>query len=136
MSRVSDMVRKGLGAGPVVLTLSRKKRSANQNALFHVLITDIAKTVDIGMRYGLEEWKALLVDQFEQEMINQQNPLKHRSRVVISFDGSRAVTVRPSTTKFNKAEGGQFIEFLYCWGSEHGAAFSEESNKIYEDSKK
>jgi hypothetical protein len=97
------------------------------------MIHDISATVDLGQKYSEEAWKALLVDEFEQELKRDGESLPKPSRVVISFDQQRAVTIRPSTKDFRKEHASKFIEFLYAWGTEHGARFSDESLKYYDE---
>jgi hypothetical protein len=134
MAKVFDMVMRGIKAGPVVITLGRETKSREQEKKYHALIGDIAKTVDMdGVTYSVEAWKALLVDSYEQELRSMGEALTHPSRVVLSLDGLRAITVRASTKKFKKAEGSGFITYLYQFGSEHGAVFSDQSEQIYRE---
>jgi hypothetical protein len=58
-------------------------------------------------------------------------PLSHPGQLITSMDGQRTITVRPSTTKFRKAEASEFIEFLYQQGSEMGVNWSEPALAIY-----
>lgn len=133
MLRVNDMIKKGLQSGPVTVTLGRPGKTRQQEEKYHALIGDIADTVEVlGVKYGADIWKALLVDSFEQDLLSQGDELRHPSKTVDALDGIRAVTIRPSTTKFLKAEGSGFIEYLYAFGSENGATFSEKSVEIYE----
>ena len=60
-------------------------------------------------------------------------PLTHPGKTVISLDGQRKVTVRPSTKKFRKKEASDFIEFLYATGIEYGARFTDKSLNYYEE---
>lgn len=133
MRSAIDLVNRGLKAGPVVVTLGRPKRSGAQNRHFHALIGEIAQQVEVGGRkYSQDVWKALLVDQFSQEMESAGTPLSKPGRTVPSLDGRRAVTVRPSTTDLKKAEAAQFITFLNAFGDEHGVQWSAQSLDMYE----
>lgn len=119
------------GCKVVVFSISQKSRSPGQNAKFHALITDIKKAA--GGNHSLDVWKALLVDAFEQEIKAQGGSLPRPGQTAISFDGQRAVTVRPSTRDFNKSIASQFIEFIYAFGLEQGVVFSEKSERIAMD---
>lgn len=129
------MIREGLekGAEKAIITVSRESRSSAQNRKFHAMINDIAKTVELDSSYSLEAWKALLIDSFEQDLKSQGIRLPKPSQTVISLDGERAVTIRPSSTSFSKPVAANFIEFLYWFGQEHGATFSDESLEYYEE---
>ena len=132
LKNASELILKGLAAGKVILSLGRESRSDRQNRLFHKLIGDISKTVKLDMQYDVESWKALLVDEFEQELARTGEKLSKPSKVVISFDHQRAVTIRPSTTDFKKDHANKFIEFLFMWGTEHGVVFKQDLT-WYED---
>jgi hypothetical protein len=123
------------GLPEAYLAISREsleQRSNDQNKKFHALIRDISNTAKVDKKYSQDVWKALLVDAFEQELKSQGEELPKPSKVALSFDGQRAVSIRPSTTSFNKAIGAKFIEFLYVFGVENGATFSRESVSIFE----
>jgi hypothetical protein len=136
MSRVWEAVNKGIKAGPVVVILTRLSKSREQEKKYHAMIGDIAKTVERdGRRFSTDVWKALLIDSYENELINMGEGLTHPSKVVISLDGMRAVTIRASSKKFRKSEASGFIQYLYAFGVENGATFSEQSLAIYEEYK-
>lgn len=136
MLLIWEKVKIGLQSGPVVILLGRLSKSREQEEKYHAMIGDIAKTIELYGKYHKPPiWKALLVDQFQEDKINMQSPLTHPGSVVISLDGRRAVSVRASTKQFRKFEASEFIEFLYAWGSEHGAKFSEKSLAIYQEYK-
>jgi len=128
-----DKVKKALPGGPVVVTLGREAKSRDQEKKYHAMIHDIMTTVELGQQYSIEAWKALLVDEFEQELLSDGKTLKSPSSVVISIDKRRAVTIRASSQRFLKEEAALFITFLYAWGTEHGARFSDESLRYYDE---
>lgn len=136
MMYVWKMVCGGLKRGPVTVTLGRPKRSGDQNRHFHALIGEIAKQVKPdGRGFTAEIWKALLVDQFEEERKAMGEPLSKPGQVVPSRDGRRVVSVRPSTAGFTKREAADFIEYLYSEGVQMGVTFSPPSVEIYEQYK-
>ena len=126
LAAVHEKVQHAIRGGDVLIEVKRPSRNADQNAKIHAMITDISKTVSLrGESFGCEAWKAILVDEFDKEMQQQGTPLRHPGRTVPSLDHRRAVTIRASTAKMTKAEGSQFIEFLYQQGAELGAQFNE-----------
>ena len=131
-----DKVKKALPGGPVVVTLGRESKSRDQEKKYHAMINDIMTTVELGQQYSFESWKALLIDEFEQELKRNGESLPKPSKMVLSFDGQRAVTIRPSTKDFRKEHASMFITFLYAWGTEHGARFSDESLRYYDEMKR
>jgi hypothetical protein len=133
MLRVWQLVSEMIKGGPVTVSVQRPSRSAEMNKKFHAMIRDIAQQVTFfgKRRYDTEVWKALLVDQFEQEKAAMCEPLSHPGQLITSMDGQRTITVRPSTTKFRKAEASEFIEFLYQQGSEMGVNWSEPALAVY-----
>ena len=131
---VKDYILYDLQSGPVDVVIQRPSKSRDQEAKYHAMIGDIAKSVTVlNRKYKPEIWKAMLVDGFDQTMALAGTPLAHQGEVVPSLDGRRVVTVRPSTTKLRKGEASQFIEYLYATGIEYGATFSDWSMKHYED---
>lgn len=134
MKSVFEFVKVALIGGAVEITVQRPSRSRDQERLYHALIGDIARSVEVqGRKYDADVWKALLVDMFTQEMQAQGTPLAHPGRVVPSLDGMRTVTVRSSTRRFRKQEASDFIEYLYSFGAENGATFSDPTMRYYQD---
>jgi hypothetical protein len=135
MERVWELVKQGIHAGPVVITLSRIDKTREQEKKYHAMIQDIAKTVDVNKAYSFPVWKAYLIDCFETELKSQDRALRHPSQIVFNPYTHNWVTVRASTTSFLKSEGSEFIEFLYQFGAEHGAVFTEKSIEYYNECK-
>jgi len=132
-----DKVKKALPGGPVVVTLGRKAKTRAQEEKYHAMIRDISKTVDIGALLVDEEvWKAKLVNEFEQELKRNGDKLPKPSRWTLSFDGTQAISIRASTKDFPSEYASMFITFLYAWGTEHGARFSDESLRYYDEMKR
>lgn len=126
LAYAKQIIEQSLPSGPVLIQLMREKRSIEQNALIHAMIADIRKYMaGAGLKYGLEEWKALLVDSFEQELFANGEQLKNGSKVITSLDSKRVVTIRPSTARFRKKEASDFVEYLFKFGAEHGVKWSD-----------
>lgn len=134
MLSIAETVKAALIGDEVEVTIQRPSKTRDQERLYHALIKDIAATVLIeGRKYDAETWKALMIDEFTEEMSRQGTPLSHPGRVIPSLDGRRVVTIRASSRRFRKSEASQFIEFLFSMGSELGAKFSDPAMKFYED---
>jgi len=123
---IRQQIDRWLSAGPVCLSLSEPSKTREQEKKYHAMISDIASQTEIdGRMYDLDVWKAWLVDQFEKELKENGEKLKHPSIIVLSLDKQRAVTIRSSTSRFTKSEGAQFIEFLEKFAAENGVMWSE-----------
>lgn len=146
LSRARGLIERAIVAGDVVVRLCRPNKSREQEAKYHAMIGDIAKTVSLPMidengdaingvmvKHKPDVWKAKLVHEFEKELKIQGIKLRKPSRKTMSLDGSEVLTLRASTTEFNKVHGSMFIEFLYQIGTELGATFSEKSLAYYDE---
>lgn len=131
MVAVYQMVGKGLRAGPVEVVLRRPGRSLSANAKQHAMIADIHHQAFRG--YSFDGVKAVLVNQFALEMDEAGTPLRNPGERVWDWKTREPVYVRPTTTKFRKAEAGAFIEFLGSTGAELGIQWSEKALAVYEE---
>jgi NinB protein len=115
-------------------------RSIPQNSKSHAMFTDIRNQAVIklpGKRivmssYSEEAAKALLVMWFANECELNGEPLQHPPETVLCPMTGQNITIRPSTTKFLKAENINFIEWLYAFGCESGVRWSEPALRQYE----
>ncbi|WP_299231685.1 recombination protein NinB [uncultured Halomonas sp.] len=131
MEAVWAMVCRGIQAGAVEVVVRRPGRELGQNAKFHAMIADIHHQAFRG--YSFDGVKAVLVNQFALEMEEQGTPLKNPGERVWDWKTKEPVYVRPTTTKFRKAEAGQFIEFLGATGAELGVEWSEPAQAVYDE---
>jgi len=132
LKTISELILRGLAAGKVILTLGRESRRDKQNRLFHALITEISTQIKLDRPYSFKDWKAYLVRKFEKELIANGENLAHGSTSVLSLDNDEFITHRPSTTDFNVKEANGFIDFLMCFGAEHGVRFAADG-EMYKD---
>lgn len=134
MLKVWNFVTEKIEGGPLVVSVTKPSRSREQEKMYHAMINDISSqiTFDGTRRYSTEVWKARLVEQFAREKELLGEPLAHAGETVISLDGKRVITVRPSTAKFKKAEAGEFIEYLYSQGSDMGVKWTTSAQAAYE----
>ena len=129
-----ELITEGLKGGAIEIRFLRESKSRIQEEKYHAMIGDIAKTVKVyGKYYDNEVWKAQLVDEFRKVREEMGEPLAHPGKTVVSLDGQRKVTIRPSTRKFRVREAADFIEFLYATGIDYGARFTDKAMKIYEE---
>ncbi|MDV6318782.1 hypothetical protein [Chromohalobacter sp. HP20-39] len=122
---------KGLEAGAIEIVLRRPGREISQNAKFHAMISDIHHQAFRG--YSFDGVKAVLVNQFATEMEEAGTPLANPGERVWDWRSKEPVYVRPTTTKFRKAEAGAFIEFLYAAGTDLDIQWSEPALAVYEE---
>lgn len=130
MQTVWQMANKGIQAGAVEVIVRRPGREPSQNAKFHAMISDIHHQCFRG--YSAEGVKAVLVNQFAIEMEEAGTPLAHPGEKVWDWKSQEPVYVRPTTTKFRKAEAAAFIEYLYSEGTGLGVNWSEPALAVYE----
>lgn len=131
LANIHDIAEKMLKGGPIEVVIKRLSRSLSQNAHFHALINEISEIEEFYDK-PFEVVKALLVDWFAEEMEQQGTPLKNPPQSIWDWRRKTFVSIRPSTTDFRVFEAGCFIEFLYCFGTEHGVRWSSPALKIYE----
>lgn len=122
---ISDRVRenalaeiRGLPAGWIV-RLSEPKRSLDQNAMFHAILTDIARSGMqwAGKRRTVDEWKMLLVS--AHAVATQQ-----AGEVIPGIEGE-FVAIRESTASMTVARATSLIEYTLAFCAEHGIPLTE-----------
>lgn len=136
LSQLGAQIMQVVGKEPVEISVQRSnKRSINQNSKFHAMITDIQNTAEIEGKFSFKAWKDKLIDEFVQELARNGEGLTSPGETVLSFDKKRMITIRPSSADFLKVEGAKFITFLYAFGHEIGAKFSDPAIKYYEEAR-
>ena len=135
MGEIWDLVGASIAKyGEIQLSLSQIIKSRLQEAKYHALISDIAKTVKTSdKQYSAKVWKAKLVVDFESQLEQLKEPLRKKGEWTMSLYNQFPIYLRVSTTEFNKQEAVKFIEYLYATGLDLGATFSEKSMAIYEE---
>lgn len=106
--------------GDVTVTLSRGKRTNDQNRLLWAVLTDISRQV-IWHEQSLspDDWKAILSAAWKGQ------------KVLLGIDGS-LVVFGQSTSKLNKSEFSDLIEVIYAFGAEQGVGWTDESLAVFE----
>jgi hypothetical protein len=108
-----------IDAAPAMAVVSVKEatRSNEQNALMWCLLSDVSRSKPEGRMHTPEVWKELFMHacghavQFEMGLNGQPFPTGFRS------------------SKLNKTQMSDLIEFIYAWGSEHGIMWSDPERK-------
>ncbi len=118
-------------AGQVV-TFDEPKKKREQEEKYHAQIGDIAKqTKYAGQRWGREDMKRILIDEFAEEMRLASKPLHDDTdgRIIPSENGRRVIQLGIQSRGFWVQEASEFIEFLYAWGAERDVHWSEPAAK-------
>ena len=122
LSFIWDDVRVALDAGQrLELVVRPEKRSNDQNALLHALLSEIAAKVEwAGARRDVETWKRLCTAAW----------LRARGEsleVLPALDGKGIDVVYAPTSKLTKAELSELVEFVSAWAIEHGVELAEQT---------
>lgn len=103
----------------VVIRPPLKKRE--QEEKYHAQISDISRQTEYaGRKWGSEDMKRIMVDEFAEEMRLAGTPLHHDGRLIPSENGRRVIQLGIQSSQFYAAEASQFIEFLNSYGAERG----------------
>lgn len=97
-----------------VVTISETTRTGDQNAKFHALCTDIARSGAewAGKRRTAAEWKVLLVS-------GHSVATKQGAEIVLGLEGE-FVNIRESTARMSVKRGASLIEYTLAWCAQHG----------------
>ena len=103
----------------VVVEVRTETRSDKQNRLLHAMLGDIADQVPwCGAKRDLEVWKRLLTAAW----------LRARGEsveILPALDGHGVDVVFRRTSKLNKSECAELIDFITAWAVEQGVEFRE-----------
>jgi hypothetical protein len=96
------------------VTISEPTRSLDQNAKFHALVTDIARSGCqwLGKARTADQWKVLLVS-------GHAVATKEGSEIVPGLEGE-FVNIRESTASMTKRRGASLIEYTLAFCAEYG----------------
>lgn len=97
-----------------VVTLAEPTRSLEQNAKFHALCDDIARSgiTWAGKRRTAAQWKVLLVS-------GHATATKEGSEIVPGIEGE-FVNIRESTAAMSRSRGSSLIEYTLAFCAMHG----------------
>ena len=97
-----------------VVTVKSPKRSLDQNAKFHAMLSDVSRAKPGGRMHTPDTWKALILHacghavQFENGLNGQPFPIGFRS------------------SRLSKSEMADAITFLLKWGDDNGVKWTNE----------
>lgn len=95
------------------LTIETERRSSEQNAKLHAMLTEISRSIEwAGKKRDVEVWKRLLVAAW----------LRARGEsieVLPALDGKGIDVVFRRTSELTKTECAELIEFIQAWAAEH-----------------
>ncbi|MGB0662803.1 MAG: recombination protein NinB [Pontibacterium sp.] len=116
-----NVVGKALAAGEVLVTLSRPKRSLDQNAKLWAMLSDVSRCVEwYGRKLSNEDWKHVFTAALKQQ------------EAVPGINGG-FVVLGQSTRAMRKREFADLIELIYAFGSEHNVVWSERSQAVCDE---
>ena len=100
----------------MMVRIEPPKKSRDQEALYHAIFGEIAKTrTFMGQRHDSETWKRLLVDAFARIKASEGEPVQGHGAIMPNLDGTGFIQLGVQTRKFTKKEASEFIEFLHAW---------------------
>lgn len=91
------------------------KRSLPQNDRMWAMLTDVAAQAEHnGRRYTPDQWKILFMHACGREV-----------QFLPSLDGATFIPWGSSSSDLSKEEMSELIDFIACWGTEHGVRFND-----------
>lgn len=95
------------------------KRTPEQNAGLHAVLTDIHKQMEWdGERLSKEEWKRLLT-------AGWMRATGRRVKMVRALDGQGIEPLYQRTSELSKAECSELLEFVTAWAVDQGVRLTE-----------
>lgn len=127
-------------SGALDVTVARASKTRAQESRYHAMIGDIFKQAVFKDEHGApiksdREWiKAVLIDDFAQEMLLAGTPISKPGRITMSLDKQRMIQIRPSSAQFLVKEASAFIEYLFAFGAQESVEWSDpETQSMYRD---
>ena len=106
------------GGKQLSLEIKPINKSREQEEKYHAMIGEIAKQAQhLGAKWGAEDWKRLLVDQFCKDTGLTG------SKVIPNLSGDGIVQLGFQTRNFTKEQASEFVEWLHSWGANNGITF-------------
>lgn len=103
----------------MVITLAPQTRSDPQNKKLHAMLGDISKQIEwAGSKRDIEVWKRLIVAAWTRAR-------GESVEILPALDGKGIDVVFRRTSKLNKGEMAELIEFVMAWGAQAGVEWSE-----------
>lgn len=104
------------------ITFSEPTRNADQNALLHACLTDIAKQVDwCGKRLSVDVWKRLCTAAWLRE--EGESP-----EMIPALDGKGFDVIFERTSKLSVKQCASLTTWVQAFGAEKGVQWSEKAS--------
>jgi hypothetical protein len=101
-----------------------KVRSLEQNSRLHAALKDISEQKEwAGTKWGIEDWKRLLVGAFDRANGRQ-------TRVAPAIDGQGIEVLYRHTSKMSKQEMSELIEFITAWAIDQGVKLHDPEARL------
>ena len=98
------------------MVIEEPGKTRDQEALYHVLFSKVAKTRKfMGEKQDAETWKRLLVDAFARIKDAEGDPLRGHGKIIPNLDSTGFVQLGAQTRNLSKRHASEFIEFLHAW---------------------
>ena len=91
-----------------VVNVKPPRRSLDQNAKLHALISDVSRAKPDGRNYPVDVWKALFLAM-----------CGHKMRFEPALDGDGVIPVGMRTSRLSKAECSDLIESIQAYAAQH-----------------
>ena len=102
------------------LTVTEQKRSLDQNAMFHSILSQIARQAEhAGAKWSVDDWKRLTLDLWNRERGAAF------ANVVPALDKNGIVQLGLSSRSLTKPEASEYTEFLMAWAAQNGIEIRE-----------
>lgn len=98
-----------------ILNIKEAKRTNDQNAKFHAMISDIARAKPEGRNHSTIVWKSLLMAEAGFKPLFEP-----------SLDGQGVIPVGYKSSRLSKAEFSDLIEAAYSYGARHDVKWTVE----------
>lgn len=124
MAYINDLPTSSEEEWGIAVTMHQDSKSRDQERLYHELLDEIRLSKKFSFM-GRNDWakediKRLLVDAFARLKHAEGQALRYEQRMVPSLDGTGIVALTTSTKDFTVSEAGEFIEYLYAFGTDIG----------------
>ena len=96
------------------MTINAPRRSNDQNAKLWSMLSEISAAKPEGRQMVPECWKAVFC-----------TALGHEQRFEMALDGKGFVPVGFKTSRMNKRQMSDLIEFIHEYGARHGVQFND-----------
>lgn len=117
--RCTDFIREAAKFHDVQVVITEPKRTLAENALLHVLLSQVAQEVEwAGKRRDVETWKRLMVSAWCRAR-------GEAIEILPAIDGHGVDLVPVRTSKLSKRDCAELIEFVYAWGADQGIVWDD-----------